>query len=50
MNIKNLFNVASEKKIYQTPEIEIVRICVEQGFAGSDGNLETPGQDDEEEM
>ena len=36
--------------VYEAPEMEIMEVMVEQGFTVSDGNLETPGQDDEEEM
>ena len=36
--------------VYEAPEMEIMEVMVEQGFAVSDGNLETPGQDEEEEM
>ena len=38
-----------EMMSYQAPEMEIIEISVEQGFAGS-GNVENPGQDDEESM
>lgn len=34
---------------YQAPEMEIMEVMVEQGFASS-GNIETPGTDEEEGM
>ena len=31
---------------YETPQVEIIEVEVEKGFAGSDGDLENPNEDD----
>ena len=50
-NVKKFSFVKREMyTVYEAPEMEIMEVMVEQGFAVSDGNLETPGQDDEEAM
>lgn len=36
-------------RVYEAPEMEIMEVMVEQGFAAS-GNIEIPGTDEEEGM
>ncbi len=36
------------KKIYETPETEIVEVVTEQFFAQSNGYIEVPGEGEEE--
>lgn len=36
--------------LYVAPEVEIIEVRVEKGFASSPGNIENPGIDDEESM
>ena len=39
-----------EEMEYETPEVKMIEVEVEQGFAVSGGNLENPRYNDEEDL